>query len=162
MTMLASSVRVRPCSSRARFSSLGRSTRSTPSSLMMRSSGERSRSSVPLGPLTATWLPATSTETPCGMGMARLPIRDICPPTSAGYRLPCVGQDFAAQLRLSGAGAGHDAVAGADDDHAQAAKNTRDIRLGGIDAQAGLADALHAADHRHLADVLQPEPELRG
>ena len=58
--------------------------------------------------------------------------------------LPDVGQDFAAELGLAGLGAGHDALAGADDDDAEAAEHARDVGLAGVDAQAGLADALEA------------------
>src|SRR5688572_20043990 len=85
------------------------------------------------------------------MGMGMRPIRDIA--------LPDVREDFAAQLRLARLLAGHDPLAGADDYHAQAAEHARDVGLGGVDAQAGLADALQAADDGHLADVLEADLE---
>ena len=52
--------------------------------------------------------------------------------------------DFAAELRLTSLLAGHDPLARADDDDAQAAEHPRDVRLACIDTQAGLADALEA------------------
>src|SRR3954447_19795429 len=75
--------------------------------------------------------------------------------------LPDVGEHFAAQLSLARTCAGHDAVARADDDHAQAAEHARNVRLGRVDTQAGLRDALEATDHGHLADVLELHADHR-
>src|SRR4029450_11243134 len=70
--------------------------------------------------------------------------------------LPDVREDFAAQLRLARLLAGHDPLAGADDDDAQAAQDARNVGLARIDAQARLADPLEPGDDRHLAvDVLE-------
>ena len=62
--------------------------------------------------------------------------------TSSG--LPDVREDFAAELGLAGLRAGHDPLAGADDDDAEAAEDPRDVGLAGVDPQAGLADPLEA------------------
>src|SRR5437867_1048673 len=63
---------------------------------------------------------------------------------------------FAAELGLAGLRAGHDPLARADDDDAEAAEDPRDVGLGGVDPEAGLADALEAGHDRHLAvDVAQ-------
>src|SRR3954447_3210574 len=87
--------------------------------------------------------------------MGRRPIRDIA-------RLPDVRQDFAAELRLTRLLAGHDPLARADDDDAEAAEHPRDVRLARVDAQAGLADPLEAGDDRDLAvDVLEGDAQDR-
>src|SRR5512135_3453088 len=95
-----------------------------------------------------------ATSTPAGTAMGRRPIRDI--------GLPDVRQDLAAELGLAGLRAGHDPLAGADDDDAQAAQDPRDVRLPRVDAEAGLADPLEARDDGRLAvDVLEREAEDR-
>src|SRR5512142_2603930 len=96
-----------------------------------------------------------ATSTPAGTAMGRRPIRDI--------GLPDVGQDFAAELGLAGLRAGHDALAGADDDDAEAAEDPRDVGLAGVDPEAGLADPLEARHDRDLAvDVAQRQPQDLG
>jgi hypothetical protein len=76
-------------------------------------------------------------------------------------RRPDEREDFAAQLRLTRLLAGHDPLARADDDDAEAAEHPRDIRLARIDAQAGLADPLEAGDHRDLpVDVLEGDAQV--
>ena len=104
--------------------------------------GGASRLSVPLGPLTVTWRPSIVTSTPDGTVMGRRPIRDM------SSRLPDEREDFAAELRLAGLLAGHDPLARADDDDAEAAEDARDVGLARVDAQAGLADPLEAGDDR--------------
>src|SRR5688500_3046497 len=75
-------------------------------------------------------------------------------------RLPDVREDFAAELGLAGLRAGHDPLAGANDDDAEAAEDARDVGLAGIDPQAGLADSLQPGHDRHLAvDVLEGQVE---
>src|SRR6476661_5601481 len=129
--MLAMRVRVRPCSSRACLPSFGRSTRSSPSSRTMVSWGAMSRLRSPLGPLTDTCVPSTVTSTPGGTVMGSLPMRDM-------VDLPDVREDLATQLPLAGLLAGHDPLAGADDDQAQATKDPGDVRLRRVDPQSGL------------------------
>src|SRR5262245_1926371 len=126
--MLAMSVRVSPCSSRACLPSSGRSTRSAPSSRTSVSCGAMSRLRSPLGPLTDTWVPSTVTSTPGGTVMGSLPMRDM-------GDLPDVRQDLATQLALAGLLTGHDPLAGADDDQAQAAEDPWDIGLRRIDPE---------------------------
>ena len=89
--------------------------------------------------------------------MGRRPIRDM------SVRLPDVREDFAAQLRLTRLLAGHDPLARADDDDAEAAEDARDVGLARVDAQARLADPLEAGDDRDLpVDVLEGQAEDRG
>src|SRR4051794_16336404 len=150
--MLLTRVRVRPCSCLWVFVSLGRVTRSTSPSRLTLISGWRSRDSEPFGPVTATWRPSMATSTPAGTWIGSRPIRDI--------GLPDVRQDFAAELGLAGLGAGHDALARADDDDPEATEDARDVGLAGVDPEAGLADPLETAHHRDLAiDVAQRQPE---
>src|SRR5882672_7127599 len=94
------------------------------------------------------------TSTPDGTVMGRRPMRDM------SFRLPDEREDFAAQLRLARLLAGHDPLARADDDNAQAAEHPRDVRLARVDTQARLADALEAGDDRDLAvNILEGEAE---
>src|SRR6478735_9922596 len=153
--MLLTSVRVSPGSCLWVFCSVGRVTTRLPSSRLRVMSGWRARLSVPLGPLTVTWRPSIVTSTPDGTGMGRRPIRDM------SVHLPDEREDFAAQLRLTRLLAGHDPLARADDDDAQAAEDSRDVRLASVDAQARLADPLETGDDRDLpVDVL--EGDTRG
>src|SRR5688572_136500 len=155
--MLFTRVRVRPWSCLWVFCSVGRVTTMVPSSWLTDMSGCRARLRVPLGPLTVTWRPSIVTSTADGTGMGRRPIRDMV------TRLPDEREDFAAQLRLTRLLAGHDALARADDDDAQAAQHARDLGLACIDAQARLADPLEAGDDRDLpVDVLEGQAQDRG
>src|SRR3954464_7977651 len=154
--MLLTRVRVRPWSCLWVFCSVGRVTTSVPSSRLRVMSGWRARLSVPFGPLTVTWRPSIVTSTPDGTGMGRRPIRDM------SVHLPDEREDFAAELRLARLLAGHDPLARADDNDAQAAEHPRDVRLARVDAQAGLADPLEARDDRDLpVDVLQGDAQDR-
>src|SRR5512140_247233 len=150
--MLLTSVRVRPWSCLWVLVSLGRVTTMSSPSRLTPISGWRSRSRLPLGPDTVMWRPSMSTSTPAGTGIGSRPIRDI--------GLPDVRQDFTAELGLAGLGAGHDPLAGADDDDAESAQNSRDVGLAGVHPEPGLADPLETADDRHLAvDVAQGQPQ---
>src|SRR5688500_2711229 len=154
--MLFTRVRVRPWSCLWVFCSVGRVTTMVPSSWLTDISGCRARLRVPLGPLTVTWRPSIVTSTADGTGMGRRPIRDMVD------RLPDEREDFAAQLRLARLLAGHDALARADDDDAQAAEHSRDVRLARVDAQAGLADPLEAGDDRDLpVDIFEGDAQER-
>src|SRR6478736_1325933 len=153
--MLLTRVRVRPWSCLCIFCSVGRVTTSVPSSRLTVMSGCSARLSEPFGPLTVRLRPSMVTSTPDGTVMGRRPIRDM------SFRLPDEREDFAAQLRLTRLLAGHDPLARADDDDAQAAEDSRDIRLARIDAQAGLADPLEAGDDRDLpVDVLEGDAQV--
>src|SRR6266704_2532197 len=87
--MLAMRVRVRPWRARWKPSSDGRSTRTTPSSRTMRTSGWKVCSRLPRGPFTDTWDPSTETSTPLGISMGCFPILLM--------RSPNERQHFAAQ-----------------------------------------------------------------
>src|SRR6478672_4784360 len=127
--MLLTSVRVRPWSCLWVFCSVGRVTTIVPSSRLTVMSGWRARLSVPFGPLTVTVRPSIVTSTPDGTVMGRRPIRDM------SSCLPDEREDFAAQLRLTRLLAGHDPLARADDEDAQAAEYPRDVRLARVHAE---------------------------
>ncbi len=79
--MLATRVRVRPCSARDSRSSLGRVTFSEPSSSFSTLIGEATVwLSVPLGPLTVTEEPSMVTSTPAGTVIGSRPMRDMVTP----------------------------------------------------------------------------------
>src|SRR5512141_144823 len=152
--MLLTSVRVRPWSCLWVFCSVGRVTTSVLSSRLRVMSGWSARLRLPLGPLTVTLRPSMVTSTFDGTVMGSRPIRDM------SSRLPDEREDFAAQLRLTRLLAGHDPLARADDDDAEAAEHSRNVRLAGVDPQAGLADPLEAGHDRDLAvDVLEGEAQ---
>src|SRR5258705_9739787 len=155
--MLLTSVRVRPWSCLWVFCSVGRVTTMVPSSRLTGMSGCRERLRLPFGPVTVTLRPSMVTSTPDGTVMGRRPMRDM------SCRLPDEREDFAAQLRLSRLLAGHDPLARADDDDAEAAEHARDVRLARVDAQAGLADPLESRDDRDLpVDVLERDAQVGG
>jgi hypothetical protein len=85
--MLATNVRVRPCSERYIVSSLTRSTvRTSPSWARVMPSGTL-RLMVPLGPFTVTTPSAIETVTDVGTVMGLRPIRDIsAPPGTWAYQ----------------------------------------------------------------------------
>src|SRR5882757_3910107 len=153
--MLLTRVRVSPWSCLWVFCSVGRVTTSVSASRLTVISGWSARLRVPLGPVTVTLRPSIVTSTPDGTAMGRRPIRDM------SSRLPDEREDFAAQLRLTRLLAGHDPLARADDDDAEAAEHPRDVRLARVDAQAGLADPLEAGDDRDLpVDVLEGDAQV--
>src|SRR5690349_9377727 len=155
--MLCTSVRVRPWSCLCVFCSVGRVTTMEPSSWLTAMSGWSDRLRVPFGPFTVTLRPSIVTSTPDGTAMGRRPMRDM----STG--LPDEGEDFAAQLRIARLLAGHDPLARADDDDAEAAQHPRDVRLPGIHPEAGLADALEPRHDGHLAvDILERDAQHGG
>src|SRR4249919_941021 len=133
----------------------GRVTTMVPSSRLSVMSGCNARLRLPLGPVTVTLRPSMVTSTPDGTVMGRRPMRDM------SSCLPDEREDFAAQLRLTRLLAGHDPLARADDDDAEAAEHSRDVRLARVDAQAGLRDPLEAGDDRDLpVDVLEGDPQV--
>src|SRR6478672_13242047 len=153
--MLLTSVRVSPWSCLWVFCSVGRVTTMVPSSRLTVMSGCRARLRLPFGPVTVTVRPSMVTSTPDGTVMGRRPMRDM------SSRLPDEREDFAAQLRLARLLAGHDPLARADDDDAETAEDSRDVRLARVDTQAGLADPLEAGDDRDLpVDVLEGDAQV--
>src|SRR4029077_18546518 len=130
--MFHTSVRVRPCSERCSFDSLGRSTTTAPSFTETRIDALSTRVSSDLPLLTDTVWSATVTVTPLGILTGSLPILLMGSPN--------VTHDLATEARLGCFLAGHDAVRGRQDHDPQPTEHARDLGLAGIDAQPGLAD----------------------
>src|ERR1035437_2137536 len=100
--------------------------------------------------------PTIETSTLGGTWIGRRPIRDI-------GGLPDVGQDFTTELGLVSLSAGHDSLAGADDDEAESPEHPGDLGLARINAQTWLADALQPRNDGGLAiDVLQRDTQHRS
>src|ERR1700716_145111 len=102
----------------------------------------RSNSS-PLGPLTVTRSGSIAIVTPAGMGIGRLPIRDI-----AVSGLPDRRHDLAAHTLVAGVVAGHLSAGCGDDRRAHAALDARDVVVIDVCALAGARHPLEARDHR--------------
>src|SRR6059058_1155894 len=108
-TMLATSVRVRPWSWRARRESLGRSTLTWPPSTVTFISRSSFCETLPLGPSTLTRPGWAFTRTLSGILMGSLPMRDI-------FRsLPDGGDQLAAEVLLAGVAIDQHALGGRED-----------------------------------------------
>src|SRR2546423_4409310 len=119
--MLATSVRVSPCSARSSPRSVGRVTVITPSSCSIFIRWGTVVRSSPLGPETVTRPGSTETSTPAGTWMGCLPIRDMSLPDEADH--------FAADaLGLGGAARDHAAGRGQDCSF-EAAEDARQVVL---------------------------------
>src|SRR6266511_691056 len=153
--MFAMRVRVRPCRLLWKPSSLGRSTRITPSSRTTRISGCKRRDRVPRGPFTVTivsWSIATST--PAGISMGCLPIRLIASSS------PHVGQDLAADATARGLPVSDHALGGGQDGDAEPAHDPRKLVAHGVHAATWGGDAAQAGDGPFpLRPVLQADPQ---
>src|SRR3954451_1863567 len=136
--MLATSDRVRPCRARCSPRSVGRETRSWPSSCLTVMSRCTRSLSAPRGPLTWTISGSMATVTEAGTGMGLRPMRLM--------RSPHVGDDLAADARLTGLVTGHHAVGRGDDGGAHAALDLGDLRRAHVGALAGARHAPQAAD----------------
>src|SRR5262245_21246532 len=153
--MFAISERVRPCRLRWKPSSVGRSTRTTPSSETTVISGWTRWLSSPRGPLTVTTASSpTVTWTPLGISMGCLPIRLIV--RFLLLPLPHVREDLAADALTGGVAVGHHPVRGGHDRDAEPAEDPRQPVVTRVDPPARLAHALQAADRAFaLGAVLQ-------
>src|SRR5690606_19713032 len=157
VTMLATSVRVSPCSARCRGSSDGRRTTMCPSSTATCMSGCSVRESSPFAPLTRTVLPSIFTSTPAGSGIGCLPMRDTTATSLAP--LPDVADDFAAHALLARFLVRHQAFGRGQPGDAEPAQYPRDLVPAGVDAPARLADALQPRNDPLLVGaVLEVQP----
>src|SRR5512135_2204962 len=116
--MLATSVRVRPCSALSRDSSEPRFTDTWPSSSATEIAGAITRVSSPFGPFTFTVCPSIVTVTPFGMAIGSLPIRDMVSSS------PDQGHELAAGARLPRVTVGHEPLGGAEDGDPQPVADT--------------------------------------
>src|SRR6266536_223939 len=137
--MFAISERVSPCRARSSPRSLGRVTVTEPSACSIFIRAGTCWLSSPSGPLTITRPGESATETLVGSWMGCLPIRLICSPDEA--------DDLAADAALGRCAARDQAVGGGQNRDAHAAEHPREAVLAGVDAAAGLGDALQVGDH---------------
>src|SRR5262245_22583978 len=146
--MLATRVRVNPCSARSSPRSVGRLTVITPPSCSIFIRCGTTERSSPFGPETVTRPGSTETSTPAGTLMGCLPIRDMSLPDEADH--------FSADAFALG-GAARDHAAGRGPDCSSgAAEDTRQAVLARVDAPTGLRHALEAGQHAlAAAAVLQ-------
>src|SRR6202011_5039383 len=131
--MFQTSVRVRPCSERCSFDSLGRSTTTVPSLTVTFICGFSTRLSSDLPLFTSKVCSVSVTVTPLGILTGSLPILLMGSPN--------VTHDLATEARLGCLLTGHHAVRGRQDHDAQTAEHARDLGLAGVNPQPGLADA---------------------
>src|SRR5687768_9811355 len=154
-TMLAMRVRESPCSALCFGSSLGRFTVTVPLSWEISMSAGMARESSPFGPFTVMRLPSRVIVTPEGTEIGFFPIRDI-----DVFPLPDEGEDFAARARLTRLPVRHQTLRRAQDRHAEAVADTRDLRDADVLAKAGRGDTLQLANHRLTTlRVLQHDAE---
>src|SRR3954451_8588514 len=151
--MLAMSDRVSPCRARCSPRSVGRLTRSCPSSWSTVMSRLLRSDSAPRGPVTWTTSGSIVTVTPSGTGMGFLPMR-------LTTRSPHLGDDLAAHAGAPRLVAGHDAARRRDDRGAHAALDLADPARGRVVALARARDPAQAADRRAaVLGVLQRDAD---
>ena len=102
LTMLAMSVRVRPCSDRCGALSVGRVTVITPSSSSTDHLARHALRELALGALDRHHAVVVANSTPAGTAMGALPIRDM------SSSLPDEADDLAAEAEALRLGAGHE------------------------------------------------------
>src|SRR3954468_10595784 len=153
--MLATSVRVRPCSWRERRESLGRSTRTSPLSTVTFISRSSFCATLPLGPSTFTRPGCAVTLTLSGILMASLPMRDMSAP------LPDGGDELAAEVLLARLVIDQHALGSGEDGDPQAVHHLGDVGVPHVAAQARLRLAADLADRRAPALVVLEE-HLQG
>src|SRR5881397_3409395 len=153
--MFAMRVRVRPCRLRWKPSSLGRSTRITPSSRTTRISGWSRRYRVPRGPFTVTVASSSiATSTPPGISIGCFPIRLMASSS------PHVGQDLAADTAARGLPVRDHALGRGQDGDAEPAHDPGKLVAYGVHAAARGGDPSQAGDGPFpLRSVLQADPE---
>src|SRR4051794_16583048 len=153
--MFATSERVSPCRARCSPRSVGRVTRSSPSSCATVMSRWTRSESSPRGPATRTTSGSIATVTEAGAGVGLRPMRLIW--------APGVGHDLAAHARLAGLVAGHDPGRGRHDGGAHAALDLGDLGGGHVEPLARTRHALEARDRAAAAlGVLELDADELG
>src|SRR5216117_3523114 len=137
--MFATSERVRPCRARSSPRSVGRLTRSCPSSFSIRIRAGKFWVSSPSGPFTVTRPGSTATLTPSGISIGCLPIRLI-------RFSPDEADDLAAHASLLRGLARDQAARGGEDRRAHPSEDPRQAVLPSVHAPPGLGDALQVGD----------------
>src|SRR5712675_1936768 len=151
--MLATSVRVSPCSALCCASSEGRFTTTVPSSSARIMSSCSERVISPFGPLTVILCPSICTVTPWGSGTGFLPIRDIA------RLLPDHREHFTTHPGGARFAIGHEALRRAENRHAEAVLDARDLARLDVAPEPGRRHAVQLADHGRVVVILQVEPQ---
>src|SRR6266496_2644853 len=151
--MLATSVRVSPCSALCCASSDGRFTTTVPSTSVSCMSACSVRLISPLGPFTVILRPSICAVTPLGSATGFLPIRDIC------GSLPDHREHFAAHPGGARFAVGHESLRRAQNRHAEAVFDTRDLARLDVAPEPGRRHAMQLADHGCVVVILQVEPQ---
>src|SRR5829696_1538042 len=145
--MLATSVRVRPCSDLLSRSSSGRVTSSSPLSARATLIGSlMTCCKEPLGPFTETAWPSTVTSTPAGTGTGSLPMRDMSATSLVSRRSPHVGEHFAAYAGAVRLLVGQQALRCGDDRDTQATEHLRQSSRPRVHPQPRLRDPSDTRD----------------
>src|SRR5439155_17308997 len=152
-TMFATSVRVSPCNALCRDSSDGRFTTTVPSSSASAMSSCRVREISPFGPFTVILCPSSCAVTPLGNATGFLPIRDIA------RLLPHYREHFAAHPGGARFAVGHEALRRAEDRHAQAVLDARDLARLDVAPEPGRRHALQLPNDRGIVVILQVQPQ---
>src|SRR2546423_15353808 len=150
--MLATSVRVRPCSALCCASSDGRFTTTDPSSSARAMSSCSERLISPLGPFTVILCPSICAVTPVGSATGFLPIRDIW------RSLPDDREHFAAHAGGAGFAVRHEALRRAENRHAEAVLDARNLARLHVAAQSRRGHALQLPNDGRVVVVLQVQP----
>src|SRR6266480_734326 len=137
--MFAISERVRPCSARSSPRSVVRLTTTELSCISPFIPAGTCWFSSPSGPFTITRPGEIDTDTPGGSSIGCRPIRLTGSPDEA--------DDLAADAALGGGARRDQAVGRGQDCRAHPTEDAREAVLAGIDAAAGLGDALEIGDH---------------
>src|SRR5262249_28505250 len=143
-TMLSISLRVRPCTLRARRVSPRRWTLTASASTATCTSASISRSSLPFGPSTRTRPSVTWTFTPAGSFTGIFPIRDI----EWFLCLPDGADDLAADVLATRGAIDEHAFRGGEHVHAEPLAHRGDVAHADVDAETRAAHPPDAADHR--------------
>src|SRR5688500_18989848 len=141
VTTAAVRARAMPCSARTFCDSFSRLKRSVPSLCSSVMPAGISKDMLPFGPLAEIVCPEVVIVTPLGTAMGAFPMRDI-----VNLFLPNAAHELAAHAGLAGGAVGHHAVAGGDDEDAQAVSALGDLVAPRVATLAGTADALEALD----------------
>src|SRR5512143_3627116 len=145
ISMLATRLRVSPCSARPVLSSLANSTLTVPSAMFRSTAGWISRLSLPFLPSIVSDRPWKATFVFAGIGIGFLPTRDIPCPLVGSVAPPRYGsadgaQNLAADVFPACLLVRHDPPGGRQDRNAHAVQNGLEVLALNVGAPAGSAD----------------------
>src|SRR5579883_1728743 len=130
-------------------------TTTLPSAIETATSSASVTSRRPLGPFTATVWPLTSAETPLGIAMGFLPMRDI-----SQFSLEHLAENFAADVLRAGGRVRHDAFRRRYDRDAETVAHARQVLDRHVDASSRRRYALDLVNDRTALVILQFDLEF--